>query len=154
MKKIIILFISCLFVYSCSYKKVNNSQNQKFYIKNINIDGNKKIGYYLKNEIALMSSVKGTTKINVNLDVEKEKKVRIKNIKGKNTKYTVLLKVKVLTTNLNTKKQITRFYERSETYDAANNHSETINNENSSVKNLAGRISEDIINDLSLSLKN
>ena len=154
MKKIIILFIACLFIYSCGYKKVNNSQKQNFYIKNINIDGNKKIGYFLKNEIASISSLNGSTKIDVNLDVEKEKKVRIKNTKGKNTKYTVSLKVKVLITNLDTKKQITRFYEKSETYDAANNHSETINNENSSVKNLAGRISEDIINDLSLSLKN
>ena len=74
MKKIIILFIACLFIYSCGYKKVNNSQKQNFYIKNINIDGNKKIGYFLKNEIASISSLNGSTKIDVNLDVEKEKK--------------------------------------------------------------------------------
>lgn len=154
MNKTIILLMSCLFIWSCGYKKINNTQNQNFYIKSINIDGDKKIGYYLKNDIILISSKNGIKKLDINLNIKKEKQVRIKDTKGKNTKYIVTLKVLVLITDLDSKNQITKNYERSEIYDAANSHSETINNENSSIENLSGRISEDIINDLNLSLKN
>ena len=75
---------------------MNLFKDSKFVTHFVDLYEFRKIGYFLKNEIASISSLNGSTKIDVNLDVEKEKKVRIKNTKGKNTKYTVSLKVKVL----------------------------------------------------------
>ena len=61
MKKIKFLVLNLLILSvltNCGFKRINNLESQNYSIKNINIDGEKKIGYFIRNELLLSSDSK------------------------------------------------------------------------------------------------
>tara|TARA_B100001758_G_C17982269_1_gene388777 strand:- start:39 stop:512 length:474 start_codon:yes stop_codon:yes gene_type:complete len=153
-QKIIFLFLILpLLVFSCGYKKINETNEKYFHIQKIEILGDKKIGYLLKNEILLISSNSGKNKINIQLDINKSKEIKTKDASGKVTKYKIILNTNMKIRHMNNTKIIDKNFIKSINFDVAKNHSDTINKEKISTKNLGNQMAEDIINFLNIYYK-
>ena len=69
MKKINIIsivVISILFL-SCGFKTINQKNTNLVYLKNINISGERRIAYSLKNDLLLLSNENSKNKFNVEI---------------------------------------------------------------------------------------
>ncbi len=146
-KKIYIFFLSFLISLSaCGFKSMNQLKQKSYFVQQIKLDGDKRIGYFIKNEILLNSSTSAEKTIDVNLVVKKKKEIKEKNISGKITSYMVTLNVDLSMINVISSKKIENRFTKSNSYNVANNHSDTMSNEKNTIENLAEIITEDIIN--------
>ena len=153
-KKIFCLFVILpLLLFSCGYKKINEKNEKYFHVQKIEILGDKKIGYLLKNEILLISSQLGKIKISIELNINKTKEIKTKDASGKVTKYKIILNTNMKIRHMNDSKIINKNFVKSINFDVAKNHSDTINKEKISTKNLGNQIAEDIINFLNIYYK-
>tara|TARA_Y100000996_G_C22479749_1_gene625654 strand:+ start:150 stop:623 length:474 start_codon:yes stop_codon:yes gene_type:complete len=147
-KKIILSLIILVpfFLSSCGYKRLYESDEKKIYIKNIEVAGDTRIGYSLKNDILLSSSPNASNILNIELNIDRSKTVKNKNKSGKITKYTVTINAKIVIENIKTSKKIEKNFANSDVYEVLNSPSETLSNEKNSIKNITKQISEDITN--------
>ena len=150
--KIITIFIFSILLVSCGYKK-NNQKNTSIYIQKINIVGDKRIGYLLKNNILLISNKNGQN-YEIEIEIEKNKKGKIKKSSGKFTRYTINVKTKVILKSINNLGNFNKLFTISGDYDVALSHSDTINNENITTKNIIDQLSDDILYFIKFSIKN
>ena len=138
---------------ACGFKPINQFKQTGYLIKKIDLIGDKRVGYFIKDEIFLSSSVNAEKTLNMTLDVNKKKEIKEKNISGKISSYTLTLNVNLFVENTITSKEIRNKFTKSESYNVASNHSDTLNNEKETLENLAEKITEDIINFLTIYLK-
>ncbi len=152
MRKILIIFLlfAIIPLSSCGYKIINKNSSNDYFVEEIKISGDKRIGYILKNEIILNSKKSAENRINVNLKIDKKKKIKEKNISNKITKYTVSLNIILSFKKNNETEIVNTAFKRSVDYDVVTNHSDTLNNERKSQKILTDQIAKDILNYLNL----
>ena len=82
LNKIFFLIISINLLLSCGYQPILNKDNQNFSISKFNLEGNKRIGGLLKNNL-----IRAKKAINViELDIKSEKKQRFP-IRASQAKY-------------------------------------------------------------------
>ena len=148
------IFIFFILLVSCGFKKITQNDNSAIYIQNIDVIGEKKISYWLKNNILLISNKDSKNKYEIKLKIDKTKTSKIKNVKGKVTRYSVSVMANLIVKNINNHKNISKSFTRSGDYDVAENHFKTINNEKNMVKNIIQQISNDIISFITLHVKN
>jgi len=148
------IFIFFILLVSCGFKKITQNDNSAIYIQNIDVIGEKKISYWLKNNILLISNKDSKNKYEIKLKIDKTKTSKIKNVKGKVTRYSVSVMANLIVKNINNHKNISKSFTRSGDYDVAENHFKTINNEKNMVKNIIQQISNDIISFITLNVKN
>ena len=154
-KKIYIFCLSFLISLSaCGFKSMNQLKQKSYFVQQIKLDGDKRIGYFIKNEILLNSSTSAEKTIDIDLVVNKKKEIKEKNISGKITSYMVTLNIDLSVINVISSKKIENRFTKSSSYNVANNHSDTISNEKNTIENLAEIITEDIINFLIMYLNN
>ena len=72
--------ISIIIVSGCGFKPINQFSQESYFVKAIDLSGDKRIGYIIKNEILLNSSSNAERILNINLDVNKRKKYIGQNI--------------------------------------------------------------------------
>ncbi len=154
MKKYLFLIFALIFVTGCGYKNINLQTNDSLFINQINLSGNKKIGRILENEILLNSSNEGYEKVNVDLFVNKEKKISNKNSSGKVTKYEIKITADLIITNLNNEKVVQKNFTQVGNYNVKSKHIDTINTEKKETRNLTNQISEEISNYFKISFIN
>ena len=154
MKKFLNLFILLMFVSSCGFKNINLEGENDLNISQIILVGNKKIGRVLHNEILLISSSKGSDKIEINLSTDKLRKVSNKDNSGKITKYDIIITADLIITNLNSQRIIRKSFVKSGSFDVKTKHIDTINTEKKETKNLTNQIAEEILNYFKISYKN
>ena len=142
-----------LILSSCGFKPINQKNNSLIYFNEIVISGDKRISYSLKNNISLISDETSKNNYNAEIKLTKQRKIRIKEISGKVTRYNINLSALLRLTNNKNRKEIQKTFNRNADYDVATIHSDTINNENNATKNLTQQISNDIINFISLSMR-
>ena len=146
----IFLFILLTSLSSCGYKLVNQSGGESYFINKFEVSGEKRLGHSIKNEILLSSSKEEDNKINMRLDIKKNKEIKEKNIAGKISSYTITLNISLSLENIKDEKTINKNFTKSDSYDVASNHSDTLSNEKTALKNLTEKITEDIINFLTI----
>jgi len=151
--KIIFIFIFSILLVSCGFKKIQQISDSIIYIQKINIVGDKRIGYLLKNNILLISNKNGQN-YEIEIEIEKNKKGKIKNSSGKFTRYTINVKTKVILKSINNLGNFNKLFTISGDYDVALSHSDTINNENITTKNIIDQLSDDILYFIKFSIKN
>ena len=154
MKKFLNLFILLMFVSSCGFKNINLEGENDLNISQIILVGNKKIGRVLHNEILLISSSKGSDKIEINLSTDKLRKVSNKDNSGKITKYDIIITADLIITNLNSQKIIRKSFIKSGSFDVKTKHIDTINTEKKETRNLTNQVAEEILNYFKISYKN
>jgi hypothetical protein len=139
-RKSIIFFILILFSSSCGFKVVNYNDLINFQINQINTTGNKFINYKLKNKLLKFTNNSKEKLVNIDFDTKKEKTIKERNIKNEITKYqlTILLDVKLYlvgqTETINFKIQ------QSGDFSAANQYSQTLDNEKKLIETLVERV--------------
>ena len=142
-----------LLLSSCGFKPMHQKNNNLIYFNKIVISGDKRIGYSLKNNISLISDENSKNNYNAEIKLTKQRKIRIKEISGKVTRYNINLSALLKLTNNKNRKEIQKTFDRNADYDVATIHSNTINNENNATKNLTQQISTEIINFINLSMR-
>lgn len=139
---------------SCGFKKINEPNNKSYSVQKIIINGDNRISHLLKNEIMLTSSEGSKNKIEIFLEVNKNKKTKDKDISGKINKYTLELIANIKISEVNSSKVINRNFKRTVDFDVMGNHSDTINIERKTLVQITELISEDIVNFLKLNYRN
>ena len=108
--KIIFLLFTLLSVSNCGYKSISLNEENKFQINRINVSGNAKDAYALKNEILLYSSKNTKNLIELDIIINNASETKEKDIKNLVTKYeniyNVSLKMKVINSGKTVKKKL------------------------------------------------
>ena len=146
--KLINLVFFLLLLTSCGFEVVKNTYG--FNILEINADGNKKISYALKNRIKINNSDLNKNFIKINIDSEKVKLIKEKNIQNKITKYEIKIvsNVKYMILPENIAKTLT--INKAANYNVADNKVETLNNEKKLIDNLIDEMADEILLKISL----
>ena len=137
----------------CSYQSIYSENKKIYFVKNVGIEGDKRIGYVLKNQIHLSSSKASKNKISIDLNIEKNKNSKVKNISGKITRYEIDLNVTMIIKDEAGNQVLEKKFQKTNDYDVRKNHSETINKEKETAKTLGDQIAENIIFFLNLYYK-
>ena len=154
-KNTFIFFLILLISLSaCGFKSINKLKQKSYFVQQIKLEGDKRIGYVIKSEILLNSSSSAQKTLDIVLVVNKNQEIKEKNISGKITSYMITLNVDLSVMNVITSKKIENKFTKSNSYNVASNHSDTISNKKNTVENLASAITEDIINFLTIYLNN
>ena len=156
MKKTIItsLLVICLLVLSnCGFKVVDKSSENDFFIKQVNIVGDKKIGFILKNNLLLNSQKNNQKKLLINLESEKNRLIKEKNIKNEITKYQITIDVDVNIIQLSNNEEIKFTVSASGDYSVPGSYSSTLSNEKKLIENLTVKLSEEILEEINIKIK-
>jgi len=149
---LIIIIIIFSITSGCGFKKLDKRENRNFVLSEINLEGNKKINYRLKNKLTINNPKEGEYLLVINLENNKKKFVIEKNIRNEVTKYQI-----VVSTNVNIKivgkETVNKFnFTFRDDYSVADNYSTTLNNEKISTNRLVDRISKKILEEIKIIL--
>jgi hypothetical protein len=144
MKKIkISLYIMIIIgLSSCGYSRLNDQSNE-FKFNSIEINGDKRLSYILKNNLNLLSKPESKKSYDLLINLTSSKTSKIKDTTGKTTRFNVVLNGDLKLTD-NNKVVKNRSFTVSNDYDVSNNHSDTIRNEKNSIQNNIDSLSEEI----------
>ena len=144
MKKIkISLYIMIIIgLSSCGYSRLNDQSNE-FKFNSIEINGDKRLSYILKNNLNLLSKPESKKSYDLLINLTSSKTSKIKDTTGKTTRFNVILNGDLKLTD-NNKVVKNRSFTASNDYDVSNNHSDTIRNEKNSIQNNIDSLSEEI----------
>ena len=149
MKKKFFIVLLTLCLSSCGFKIVKNSNLNQYFISEINVSGDEKINYIIKNNLLSTSKSKDKLPLILNIKSNNLKSIKEKKIKNDITKYQIKISVIV---DLKTKnildKKIIAFSELGE-YNVSDQYSQTISNEKKLIQNLSDKIAEEIMLELS-----
>ena len=141
--KLINLVFFLLLLTSCGFEVVKNTYG--FNILEVNAEGDKKISYALKNSIKINNSDLNKNFIKINIDSEKVKLIKEKNIQNKITKYEIKIvsNVKYMILPENITKILT--INKAANFNVADNNVETLNNEKKLIDNLIDEMADEIL---------
>ena len=151
MKTFLIIILSLGLLSSCGYKVLDKSSLANFNIIEFNSTGDNKINFFIKNKLRnKITNNKKENEIIIDLQTVKTKNIKDKNIKNQITKYeiTVVSTIEVNFINKNISKIIQ--VSSSGNYDVVSSQAKTINNQDNLEKFLAEKISEKILNKLTV----
>ena len=127
---------------SCGYSRLNDQSNE-FKFNSIEINGDKRLSFILKNNLNLLSKPESKKSYDLLINLTSSKTSKIKDTTGKTTRFNVILNGDLkLTDNKKVVKNIS--FTVSNDYDVSNNHSDTIRNEKNSIQNNINSLSEEI----------
>ena len=140
MIKKISIMILILILSGCGFKVAKKSNYEGLKISNIDISGEKRINFHLKNNIFSLVANESSGLVSLEITTKKNRFIKEKNIKNEITKYQlkVIAEVVVITNNTNRSKPIQ--FSKIGDYNVSTQRLQTLNNE----KQLVKRLSEDI----------
>jgi outer membrane lipopolysaccharide assembly protein LptE/RlpB len=127
---------------SCGYSRLNDQSNE-FKFNSIEINGDKRLSYILKNNLNLLSKPESKKSYDLLINLTSSKTSKIKDTTGKTTRFNVILNGDLKLTD-NNKVVKNRSFTVSNDYDVSNNHSDTIRNEKNSIQSNIDLLSEEI----------
>ena len=135
----IILLIS---VSSCGYSRLNYQSNE-LRLNMIEINGDKRLAYILKNKLTLLSKTESKNTYDLSINLTNSKLSKIKDATGKTTRFNLVLNGDLKLADSN-KIVYSRMFTVNNDYDVSKNHSDTIRNEKNSMQNNIDALSEEI----------
>ena len=141
LNKIFLFVTSIYLLLSCGYQPILNKDNQNFSISKFNLEGNKRIGGLLKNNLI---SVKKAVNV-IELDIKASKKTEVfnKSQSGKILTYSMTLMFEISASD-NKNVLFTKVFTKSQNYSASDVHSDTLNNEKKVVESLIESIASEL----------
>lgn len=146
--RFITIFLYCLFFSNCGFKLVNLETNYK--VAEINIKGDKKINYKLKNKILNYSKNDSENLIEIKIDTKKNKSIKEKNDKNQITKYEVNITTSFEYKDINKGIFKTFVVTKIGDYNVSTKYSDTLNSEKNLVNSLTNNLLDEILENLSL----
>ena len=144
MLKIIKIFFLSLLLVKKKKKRVDQIKSQ-IYLQNINITGDSRLAYTIKNNIILASTQDAKKKYEVNIDLISTTKEKIKNSAGKITRFNLILSANLTLKNISNQKITNKSLVKNADYYVGKNHSETISSKRKASKINVKLLSEDIL---------
>jgi len=144
-KKNFIKIFIILFLFSgCGYAPIYSNKDLNFSILDLKTIGNNKLNQIIENRLKGYKNSNAEKKLNLMIDTNFEKMIVSKDSKGNPKIFRITLKSKILVSNLDgiTKE---KNFSKSLDYNNRNKKSELKSYENEVAKNLAEKISEEII---------
>ena len=148
--KLLLFFFLILLLNSCGYKKLNSENFNNFKINNLEITGENKLIYKIKNNIEIYSDQNSKFIYDIKINLISTKKSKIKDTAGKTTRYSTELQADILITNMETKINYKKTFSSINDYDVGSTHSDTLNNEKNANENNISYISNEIVKYLKL----
>ena len=148
--KLLLFFFLILLLNSCGYKKLNSENFNNFKINNLEITGENKLIYKIKNNIEIYSDQNSKFIYDIKINLISTKKSKIKDTAGKTTRYSTELQADILITNMETKINYKKTFSSINDYDVGSAYSGTLNNEKNTMENNINYISNEIIKYLKL----
>ena len=147
-KKLNIILVFLL-LSACGFEVVKQSELKNYYVSNVQAEGDKRISYLIKNN--LLNSIRDQNKepLNIELNIQKVKSIKEKNIKNEVTKYQVSINVIVEIKNKNFIKKDQIIITKIGEYVVSDQYSQTINNEKKLIDILTDDLSDEIMFKLS-----
>ena len=144
MRKIKFLIYIIIFIglTSCGYSRLND-QSSQFKFNSIEINGDRRLSYILKNNLNLLSEPESKKSYDLLINLTNSKTSKIKDASGKTTRFSLVLNGDLKLTD-NNKSTKNRSFSVSNDYDVSNNHSDTIRNEKNSIQRNIDALSEEI----------
>ena len=140
--KFLISIILIISVSACGYSRLNDQSNElKF--NNIEINGDKRLAYILKNKLTLLSKTESKNTYDLSINLTNSKASKIKDATGKTTRFNMVLNGELVLTDDN-KVVKNRLFTVNNDYDVSNNHSDTIRNEKKSIQKNIDSLSAEI----------
>ena len=151
MKKIITVCFATFFLTSCGFKVAENKINQSYKITISKAEGEKRINYKLKNNLNIRST--SEKQIFLDLNTTKRKNIKEKNDKNEIVKYEIEIITTVNYNFLENMKQSGQFkVSKKGDFKVSNQHIVTLDNEKNLIDILTKNISEQIIQQINLTL--
>ena len=150
--RVIIYSIIFLILAGCGFKIVNQSENQRYKINEIEFKGENRVNYFIKNKLLKKSNNESlNNEITLLVTTKKTKIIKEKNIKNEITKYEISI-----TSIIVAKSKENNSYEFNVSsigdYSVSEQNSITINNEKKLIKILSQDIADKIITELDLTI--
>ena len=146
------LIIFFVFTLSCGFKVVDHSSLNNYEIASISTAGEKRINYRLKRVLLTNSNNSAEKLIDLDLNTEKTKSIKEKNIKNEVTKYQITIKVVISMKEINSNTNYEIIKTTSGEYNVTDKYSQTLTNEKKLVEILADNLAEEISKSLSSKL--
>ena len=146
-KKYIALCLMLLFT-ACGFNVVNQKNLLNFKITEINVTGDNRVNFLLKNKLNIYKNNNKNKLVKINLNTNISKQIKERNIKNEITKYQININTNIEFTVSNTLKPITFTISEQGNYDVAEKPSNTLNNEKKVIKTLADNISTEVVDNL------
>ena len=150
---IILILLFSLLLISCGYKKIIQKETN-INIQSINVTGENRIAYNLKNDIGLITNENSENSFRINLKITKKIDNKIKDTTGKITRFNLTINGDLVLINVKTLEETNKSFSKNQDYDVAENHSDTIKNEKQATKNVTRQLSGEVINFIMLIDKN
>jgi len=150
---IILILLFSLLLISCGYKKIIQKETN-INIQSINVTGENRIAYNLKNDIGLITNENSENRFRINLKITKKIDNKIKDTTGKITRFNLTINGDLVLINVKTLEETNKSFSKNQDYDVAENHSDTIKNEKQATKNVTRQLSGEVINFIMLIDKN
>jgi len=145
-----ILFLS--FLSSCGYQSLLNENSKKFSIKSFNIEGNKRLGQILKNN--LVSSKNKSDNLILDVNARKNRSIAHKDSSGKIIEYNFKISFDLTATeSVSRKKVLSKTFTLGSNYKTSDLYIDTINREKKIINELTERIAAQILTDLALAYR-
>ena len=136
----IVLFIS---ISACGFSRLNDQSNELRF-NTIEIDGDTRLAYILKNKLTLLSKAEGKNAYDLSINLTNSKTSKIKDATGKTIRFNLVLNGDLKLTD-NNNVVYNKIFAVNNDYDVSNNHSVTIRNEKNSMQNNLDALLEEII---------
>ena len=139
------IIIVSIFLFGCGYEVVNKSKGNNFSIAEINLSGEKRINYNIKNRLKFNAAKENTNLIKIDIETSKNKTINNKNIKNEITSYELSIKSKITYALIGNNKKKGQFeVSKSGTYKVSTQRLDTLNSEKKLVEILTNNIFKDI----------
>ena len=143
-KLIIIVFINLFILNGCGFKKVNDKSSSAYFLNNINVNGNNVLSYDIISSLKLYSSKNEDNKINIDLNISQNKKVKEEDLSRKVTRYILEINADAKINFINRGKTINKTFKDFAEYEVSDNYSKTLNNEKKALQLSASRLADKI----------
>ena len=146
--KSLLVYFCLLSLLSCGFKVVDQNYLDNYKITDINVVGDNRISYILKNKLRSSKTTNQNLKeIKIKINIVKNKTIKEKNVQNQITKYLIQIKAEV---DYTVENQLEGNFIISESgeFNIADRHTQTLENEKQLLKILIINIEEKIIDNL------
>ena len=149
-KNIYLIILVFILTTQCGYQVVNQKDLRQFYIKSIELEGEKILNHKIKKNVLFYSKDSNNNVFNVKIKTNKTKSIIEKNIKNEIVKYQIDISSNVEFYNFETGVLFTNSFSERGNFTVGNKNIDTRNSEKKLIEDLTEKISKKIIKRLRL----
>ena len=149
-KNIYLIILLFILTTQCGYQVVNQKDLKQFYIKSIELEGEKILNHKIKKNVLFYSKESNNNVFNVKIKTNKSKSIIEKNIRNEIVKYQINISSNVEFYNFETGVLFTNTFSERGNFNVGNKNIDTRNSEKKLVEDLTEKISKKIIKRLRL----